>query len=117
MEDNVDINTYSRSKYPNLDTIFLDEYKLGWAFRLIKHEISNKAIDNLMIVHTIKSNLPTGPFKSAHTLCKKLWAVELDGIGKHWISSTINYVAGNLETPYFWRDLMKILEDLLQNPS
>ena len=117
MEDNVDINAYSRSKYPNPYTPFLDENELKWAFRLVKHRISKKAIDELMTVHTVKSNLPKGHFKSTHTLGKKIWVVEPDGIGKHWISSTINYDAENSETPYFWRDPMKVVEDLLQNPS
>ena len=70
-----------------------------------------------MTVHTVKSNLPKGHFKSAHTMDKTLWAVERDGIGKHWISSTINYDAENSETAYFWEDPMKVVEDLLQNPS
>ena len=47
VEDNVDINGYSRSKYPNPYTPLLDKYKLKWAFRLVKHVISKKAIDDL----------------------------------------------------------------------
>ena len=95
----------------------MDEHELEWAFRLVEYGISKKAIDDLMMVHTVKSNLPKRRFKSPFTLGKKLCDIEPDGIGKHSISSTINYDAENPETPYFWRDLMKVVEDLLQNPS
>ena len=95
----------------------MDKHELEWAFRLVEHGISKKAIDDLMMVYTVKSNLPKGHFKSGYALGKKLWDIEPDGIGKHWISSTINYDAENPETPYFWRDPIKVVENLLQNPS
>ena len=117
IEDNVDINASSQCKYSNPFTPFLDEHELERAFWLVNYRIIKKAIDDLMTVHTVKSNLPKGHLKSAHTFGKKLWAVEPDGIGKHWISSKIHYNAANSETCYFWRDLMKIVKDLLQNPS
>ena len=72
VEDNVDINAYNRSRYPNPYTPFLCEHELEWAFRQVKCEISKKAMDDLMMVHTIKSNLPKGHLKSLYTLGKKL---------------------------------------------
>lgn len=106
-----------RSRYPNPYTPFLDEHEFEFAFRLVKHGISRMAIDDIMTLHTIKSNLPKGHFKSAYTLYNKIRDIEPDGIGQHWVLSKIDYDAENLETPYFWRDPMKVVEDLLQNPS
>ena len=68
IDDNLDMDMFRRSRYPNSYTPFLDEHELEWAFLLVKHGISNKAIDFLMTVHTIKSNLPEGHFKSPCTL-------------------------------------------------
>ena len=97
----MDINVYTQSKDPNPYTPFLDEYELKEVFRLVKYRISKKAIDNLMTVHTVKSNLPKAQFKSTHILRKKLHGNEPPGIGKHSILSTINYNADNSETHYF----------------
>lgn len=106
-----------RPSYQNPFTPFLDEHEFEFAFRLVKHGISKTAIDGIMSLHTIKSNLPNGHFKSAHTLGKKIDKIDPDGIGKHWIMSTIDYDAGSSETPYYWRDPVQVVKDLLQNPS
>ena len=53
------------------------------------------AIDDLMTVHTVKSNLPKGQFKSTYTLGNKIGDIEPDGICKDWVMSTINSNAEN----------------------
>ena len=64
-------------------------------------ELAKKAVDDIMSLNTIRSNLSSGYFISAHTLAKKIDKIELDGIGKHWVMSTIDYDAGSSETPYY----------------
>jgi hypothetical protein len=116
--DDVDVvGGQRRSGYPNPYTPFLDEHEFEFAFRLVKHGISKKAIDDIMTLHTVRSNLPEGHFKSAYTLGKKIWDLEPDGIGKHWVMSKIDYDTENPGTPYYWRDPMKVVEELLQNSS
>ena len=83
----------------------------------MKNGISKKAVDDIMSLHTIKSNLPNGHFRSAHTLSKKIDRVDPDGIGKHWIRSTIDYDARDSATPYYWRDPLRVVKDLRQNPA
>lgn len=118
MDDDTDMEAgHTQTGYPNPYTPFLDEHEFEFAFRLVKNGISKKAIDDIMRLHTIKSNLPNGHFRSAHTLGKKIDRVEPDGIGKHWIMSTIDYDVQNSETRYFWRDPMRVVKDFLQNPS
>ena len=84
---------------------------------MIKHRISKKAVDDIMSLRTIRSRLPNGHFKSARTLAKKVENIDPDGLGKQWVMSTIDYDAGGSETPYYWRDPVKVVRDLLQNPS
>ena len=117
INNNVDMDMLRRSRYPNPYTPFLGEHELEWASRLLKHGISNMPIHDFITVHTVKSNLPKGHFKSAHTLGKKIGDIVPDGIGQHWVLSTINYYAENSETPYYWRVPMRVVQDLLQNPS
>ena len=118
MDNDVDKESIRRQpSYQNPYIPFLDELEFEFAFRLVKHGISKKAIDNIMSLHTIGSNLPNKHFKSIHTLGKKINKIDPDGIGKHWIMSTINYNARSSETPYYWRDPLKVVKDLLQNPS
>ena len=49
---------YRRSRYPNPYAPFLDEDEFEFTFRLLKHGISKMAIDDIMALRTIKSNLP-----------------------------------------------------------
>ena len=56
---------------PNPYTPFLDEHEFEFAFRLVKNGISKKAVNDIMSLHTIKSNLPNGHIRSVHTLSKK----------------------------------------------
>ena len=116
--DNEDmVASHRRTSFQNPYTPFLDEHEFEFAFQLVKHGISKEAINDIMTLHTIKSNLPNGHFRSAYTLGKKIDNIEPDGIGKDWVMSTINYDAGSSETPYYWRDPIKVVKDLLQNPS
>ena len=118
VDDNVDIEGgYRRSRYPNPYAPFLDEDEFEFAFRLVKHGISKMAIDDIMSLRTVKSNLPKGHFKSAYTLGNKIRGIEPGGIGEQWVLSKIDYDGGNPGTPYYWRDPIQIVEDLLQNPS
>ena len=106
-----------RLSYQNPYTPFLNKDEFEFAFRLVKHGISKKAVDDMMSLNTIRSNLPPGHFKSAYTLAKKIDKIELDGIGKHWVMSTIDYDAESSETPCYWRDPVEVVKDLLQNPA
>lgn len=80
-----------RPSYQNPYTPFLNEDEFEFAFRLVKHGISKKAIDDIMSLHTIWSNLPHGHFKSAHTLAKKIDNIEPDGIGNIYIFQYLNH--------------------------
>ena len=71
------------------------------------------AIDNIMSLHTVQSNLRKGYFKSAYTLGNKIQGIELSGKGEQWVLSKIDYNGGNAGTPYYWRDPIQIVEDLL----
>ena len=118
MHSNVDIEVgRRRPSCRNPYTPFLDVDEFEFAFRLIKHGISKKAVDDIMSLRTIRSRLPNGHFKSAHTLAKKVENIEPDGLGKQWVMSTIDYDAGGSETPYYWRDPVNVVRDLLQNPA
>ena len=118
MHSNVDIDSgRRRPSCWNPYTLFSDVDEFEFAFRLIKHGISKKAVDNIMSLHTIRSSLPNGHFKSAHTLTKKVETIEPDGLGKQWVMSTIDYDAGGSETPYYWRDPLNVVRDLLQNAA
>ena len=116
VDDNVNIVGYRRSRYPNRYAPFLDEDEFEFAFRLVKHGISKMAIDDIMSLPTVKSNLPKGHFKSAYTLGNEIQGIEPGGIGEQWVLSRIDYDAESPGTPYYWRDLLQIVEDLLQNP-
>ena len=94
-----------------------DKDEFEFAFQLVKHGISKMAIDDIMALRTIKSNLPKQHFKSAYTLGNKIRGIEPGGIGEQWVLSKINYDAENPGTPYYWRDPMRIVEDLVQNPA
>ena len=76
-----------------------------------------QAVDDIKSLRTIRSRLPKGHFKSAHTLAKKVENIEPDGLGKQWVMSTIDYDAAGSETPYYWRDPVNVVRDLLQNPA
>ena len=54
----------------NSYTTFMDEHEFEFSFWLVKNVISNKAIDDIMLFNTIKSNLPNGHFRSVHALSK-----------------------------------------------
>ena len=112
-----DVDVVARPSYQNPYALFLDEHEFEFAFRLVKNGISKQAIDDIMLLHTIKSNLPNGHFKSAHTLCKNIDSIDPDGIAKHWIMYTIDYDPRSPKTPYYWRDTVKVVKDLLSNPS
>ena len=43
--------------------------------------------------------------------------MELDGIGKYWVMSRIDYDTENPGTTYYWRDLIKVVKELLHNSS
>ena len=118
VDDNVNREGgYRRSRYPNLYAPFLDEDEFEFAFRLVKHGISKMAIDDIMALRTIKSNLPKQHFKSAYTVGNEIWDIEPGGIGEQWVLSKLDYDAKNPGTPYYWRDPMRIVEDLLHNPA
>ena len=100
--DNDDRNRqYRISRYPNLYVLFLDKDEFEFAFRLMKYGISKLAIDNIMSLRTIKSNLSKGNFKSPYTLGNNIRSIELCGIGEQWVLSKIDYNAGNLGTFYY----------------
>ena len=113
---NVDIVAYRQFRYPNRYAAFLDDDEFEFAFRLVKHESNKMPIDDIMSLPTVKSNLPKGHFKCAYTLVNKIKGIESGGIGEQWVLSRIDYDAESPGTPYYWRDLLQIVEDLLQNP-
>ena len=116
--DNVDtVDMRRRSEYLNPYTPFLYEDEFDFALRLVKHGISKLAIDDIMALRTVRSNLPPEHFKSAYTLRKKIRCIDPGGIGDEWVLSMINYHTENSETPYYWRDPVMVVEDLLQNPT
>ena len=78
-----DMDIMARPSYQNPYASFLDEHEFQFAFQLVKHSIRQKAIDNTMSLHIIKSNLPNEHFKSAHTLGKKLDSISPDRTAKH----------------------------------
>ena len=59
------------------------------------------AIDNIMSLRTVKSNLPNGHFKLAYTIGNKIRSIELGRIGEQWVLSKIDYDSGNPSTPYY----------------
>ena len=92
-------------------------HEFEFVFRLVKNVISKKVVDDIMSLYTIKSNLSNRHFRSANTISKKIDRVDLDDIGKYWIRPTINYNARGSVTPYYWRNPLRVVKDLLQNPS
>ena len=106
-----------RSEYLNPYTPSLDEDGFDFALRLVKHGISKMAIDDIMALRTVRSILPPEHFKSAYTLRNKIWRIDPVGRGDQWVLSKVNYDTENSETPYYWRDPVKVVEDLLQNPT
>ena len=80
VHDNVDIVGYRQFRYPNRYAPFLDEDEFEFAFPLAKHGISKMAIDDIMSLPTVKSNLPKGHFQSAYTLGNKIQGIEPAGI-------------------------------------
>ena len=83
MHSHVDIEVGGRQpSCRNPYTPFLDVDELEFAFRLKKHGISKTAVDDIMSLRTIRSSLPNGHFKSAHTLAKKVENIEPDGLRK-----------------------------------
>ena len=118
MHSNVGIEVgRRRPSCQNPYTPFLDVDEFEFAFRLIKHRISKKAVDDIMSLRTIRSRLLKAHCKSAHTLAKKVENIEPDGLGKQWVMSTLDYDARGSETPYYWRDPVNVVRDLLQNPA
>ena len=75
------------------------------------------AIDNIMALRTVRSKVPPEHFKSAYTLRNKVRLIDPGGIGDDQVLSKINYGTENSETTYYWRDPVKVVEDLLQNPT
>ena len=100
VDDNVDIVGYKRSRYPNRYASFLDEYEFKYALRLVKHVISQIAIDDIMSLPTVNSNLPKVHFKSAYTLGNKIQGIEPGGIGEQWVLLGIDCDAESPGTPY-----------------
>lgn len=92
---------YRGSRYPNLFPPFSDEDEFQFTLRLVKHGISNMAIDNIMALCTNQSILPTQHFKFVYTLSNKIRSIQLSGIAKQWALSKIHTDAENPGTPYY----------------
>ena len=80
--DNIDtVDMRRRSEYLNPYTPSLDEDEFDFALQLVNHGISKMAIDNIMALRTVRSNLPPEHFKSAYTLRNKVRLIDPGGIG------------------------------------
>ena len=71
---------HRQSEYLNLYTPFLYEHKYDLALQLVKHGISKMAIDDIMTLRTVRSNLLPMYFKCAYTLPNKIWQIDPGGI-------------------------------------
>ena len=99
-----DVDIVARPSCQNPYPPFLDGHEFEFAFRLVKNGISKKVLDDIMPLHIMKSNWPTGHFKVAHILGQKIDSIDPGGLTKHWIMSTIHYNSGSPKTVYYWRD-------------
>ena len=60
VDHNIDIVGNQGFKYPNRYAPFLDKDQFEFAFCLVKYGINIMAIDDIMSLPTVKSNLPKG---------------------------------------------------------
>ena len=70
-----------------------------------------------MALHTVRSNLLPEHFKTSYTLSNIIRRIDPGRRGDEWVLSKINYDTNNSETSYYWRDPVKVVEDLLQNST
>ena len=73
------------------------------------------ATDDIMALHTVRSNLPLEHCKSTYTLWNKIRRIDPGGIGDEWVLSQTNWDSENSEIPYYWKDPVNVMEVLLQN--